>query len=74
MLNTNDLWELMGELEADDVPQLTRLFTIYEERLSRSPGLKRGQIYLIPCQQTTKRQKSAEQKYALENEQSGFFK
>ncbi|MEN8200127.1 MAG: hypothetical protein ABFR63_08645 [Thermodesulfobacteriota bacterium] len=28
----------MGELEADDVPHvLTKLFTIYEERLDRSP-------------------------------------
>ncbi len=37
-INTNDLWEIMGELEEDDVPHvLTRLFTIYEERLSQTP-------------------------------------
>lgn len=37
-LNTNDLWETMGELGEDDVPHvLTKLFTIYEERLSRTP-------------------------------------
>ena len=35
-MNTNELWEIMGDLEEDDVPHvLTKLFTIYEERLSR---------------------------------------
>lgn len=37
-MNTNDLWEEMGDLEGEDVPYvLTKLFTIYEERLSRIP-------------------------------------
>ena len=37
-MNTNELWETMGDLEEEDVPHvLTKLFTIYEERLSRKP-------------------------------------
>lgn len=37
-MNTNDLWEKVGDLEGEDVPYvLTKLFTIYEERLSRMP-------------------------------------
>ncbi|MEA3469538.1 MAG: hypothetical protein U9R57_15120 [Thermodesulfobacteriota bacterium] len=38
MINTNDLWEAVGDIEEDDAPHvLTRLFTIYEERLERNP-------------------------------------
>ncbi len=38
MINTNDLWEAIGDLEEEDVPHvLTKLFTLYEERLSRHP-------------------------------------
>lgn len=34
-MNTNTLWETLGDVEEDDVPHvLTKLFTIYEERLS----------------------------------------
>lgn len=37
-INTNNLWEAIGDLEEEDVPHvLTKLFTIYEERLSRHP-------------------------------------
>lgn len=37
-MNTNQLWEKMGDLEAEDVPLvLTKLFTIYEERLGVMP-------------------------------------
>ena len=37
-MKTNDLWEKMGDLEGEDVPYvLTKLFAIYEERLSRMP-------------------------------------
>ena len=37
-MNTNDLWEKVGDLEGEDVPYvLSKLFTIYEERLSRMP-------------------------------------
>ncbi len=37
-MNTNDLWEKMGDLEEEDIPHvLTKLFTIYEERLHRMP-------------------------------------
>ena len=36
MMATNDLWEALGDVEEDDIPHvLTRLFTIYEERLER---------------------------------------
>ncbi len=39
MMQTGDLWESLGSLEEEDVPLvLTRLFTVYEERLSRDPG------------------------------------
>jgi len=38
MINTNDLWEALGDLEEEDVPHvLTKLFILYEERLSRNP-------------------------------------
>ncbi len=37
-MNTNELWEDLGNLEEEDVSHvLTRLFTIYEERLSQKP-------------------------------------
>ncbi len=35
-MNTNDLWENMGDLEEDDVPHvLTGLFALYEKRLQQ---------------------------------------
>lgn len=38
MNKTNDLWEAIGDLEEDDIPHvLTKLFTIYEEKLQRNP-------------------------------------
>ncbi len=38
MINTNDLWEILGDTEEDDIPHvLTKLFTIYEEKLQRKP-------------------------------------
>jgi len=38
MKNTNDLWETLGDVEEDDIPHvLTKLFTIYEEKLERNP-------------------------------------
>ena len=38
MSKTNDLWEAIGNLEEDDIPHvLTKLFTIYEEKLQRNP-------------------------------------
>ena len=38
MINTNDLWEAIGNLEEDDVSHvLTKLFTLYEERHRRHP-------------------------------------
>lgn len=37
-MNTNELWEAIGNLEEEDIPHvLTKLFTIYEERLSQKP-------------------------------------
>lgn len=37
-MNTNELWEKMGDLEKEDIPHvLTKLFTIYEERLHLKP-------------------------------------
>jgi hypothetical protein len=38
MKNTNELWEILGDVEEDDIPHvLTKLFTIYEEKLERNP-------------------------------------
>jgi len=38
MINTNDIWESLGDTEEDDVPHvLTKLFTIYEEKLRQKP-------------------------------------
>jgi len=38
MENTNDLWEQLGDIEQDDIPHvLTKLFTIYEEKLQVTP-------------------------------------
>ncbi len=38
MENTNDIWEILGDVEEDDIPHvLTKLFTIYEEKLDRNP-------------------------------------
>ncbi len=38
MTDTNDLWELLGDMEEEDLPHvLTKLFTIYEEILERTP-------------------------------------
>ncbi len=38
MINTNDLWEAVGDIGEDDAPHvLTKLFAIYEERLERNP-------------------------------------
>jgi hypothetical protein len=46
MTNTNDLWEALGEVEEDDVPHvLTKLFTIYEERLNRRPDDQAAQLF-----------------------------
>lgn len=37
MKKTSDLWDEMGSLPEDDIFQvLTRLFTVYEERLTRN--------------------------------------
>ncbi len=46
MTNTNDLWEALGDVEEDDISHvLTRLFTIYEERLSRTPDDQTAQLF-----------------------------
>jgi hypothetical protein len=46
MTATNDLWEALGEVEEDDAPHvLTKLFTIYEERLSRKPDDEATQLF-----------------------------
>ncbi len=46
MTNTNDLWELLGDVEEDDVPHvLTKLFTIYEEKLGRDPHDKTAEEF-----------------------------
>jgi mannose-6-phosphate isomerase class I len=38
MTTTNDLWELLGDTERDDIPHvLTKLFAIYEEKLQLHP-------------------------------------
>lgn len=38
MINTNDLWEKLGDIGEDDIPHvLTKLFTLYEEVLERKP-------------------------------------
>lgn len=45
-MNTNELWEMMGDLEEEDVPHvLTKLFTIYEERLSQKPDDKATALF-----------------------------
>ena len=37
MRSLNDLWEAIGSLGEDEVPHvLTRLFTMYEERLAKN--------------------------------------
>lgn len=37
-INTNDLWEALGDLEEEDIPHVvTKLFILYEERLNRNP-------------------------------------
>ncbi len=46
MMNSNDLWESLGNVEEDDIPHvLTKLFTIYEERLSRKPDDDASQLF-----------------------------
>jgi len=46
MTNTNDIWELLGDTEEDDVPHvLTKLFTIYEEQLQRQPDDEAGIVF-----------------------------
>jgi len=41
MTNTNDLWEQLGDIDHDDTPHvLTKLFTIYEEKLQLNPDDK----------------------------------
>jgi hypothetical protein len=38
MINMNDIWEILGDVEEDDIPHvLTRLFTLYEEKLEHNP-------------------------------------
>ncbi len=38
MTDTNDLWEVLGDMEEEDIPHvLTKLFTIYEGILEHSP-------------------------------------
>ena len=38
-MDTNSLWEIMGDTGEDDIPHvLTRLFTIYEEKLQQNPN------------------------------------
>lgn len=38
MTNTNDIWEQLGDMEEDDIPHvLTKLFSLYEERLQKNP-------------------------------------
>lgn len=53
MTNRNDLWEALGDLEEDDVPHvLTRLFTIYEERLNNKPDDEPAQLFFQHLSQT----------------------
>lgn len=45
-MNTNDLWEQMGDVEEDDIPHvLTKLFGFYEERLSHDPQDKSAELF-----------------------------
>ena len=38
MNSTNDTWDALGGMQEEEFPHvLTRLFTIYEERLRRNP-------------------------------------
>jgi len=38
MIDTNKLWEILGDIGEDDIPHvLTKLFTIYEKILERNP-------------------------------------
>lgn len=53
MLNTNQLWEAVGDIEEDDIPHvLTRLFTIYEEKLDRNPDDKAATDFFKHLSQT----------------------
>lgn len=39
MQSTNDIWETLGDVKEDDIPHvLTKLFTIYEEKIERNPN------------------------------------
>jgi len=38
MINSNELWEAIGDLEEEDIPHvLTKLFLIYEDRKRLNP-------------------------------------
>lgn len=46
IIKTNDLWEALGDLQEEDIPHvLTKLFTIYEERLNRRPDDEAAQLF-----------------------------
>jgi len=46
MSSTGDLWEALGALEEEDAPHvLTRLFTMYEERLGRNPDDEEARLF-----------------------------
>ena len=46
MRSPNDLWEAIGLLGEDEVPHvLTKLFSMYEELLTRDPGDENGALF-----------------------------
>ena len=51
-MNTSELWDLLGDVEEDDVPHvLTKLFTIYEERENRTPGDEAAKVFFTYLKQ-----------------------
>ncbi len=52
-VNTNDLWEGMGDLEEDDVPHvLTGLFMLYEKRLESNRDDEAALLFFQNLSQT----------------------
>ncbi len=55
MINTNDLWEQLGDMEEDDIPHvLTKLFTLYEDRLQNDPQDESARHFFKHLSQTLK--------------------
>ncbi len=52
-VNTNDLWEMVGELEEEDIPHvLTGLFTFYEKRLEQDQEDQAAALFFQTLSQT----------------------